>query len=145
MASNHAIYKHGFLWLSDQKPRKNRWFLKCLGFKNGRNVAKNLERFCRKGLFRRLEASEWHLHGFVRLPGTKPCILGWFQAMYASKWPQSTVNTINTSVSRVAPDSLLPFVHPLLSQVGVGVVVAVVIVVVTVVAVEISSRCSSKY
>ena len=78
----------------------------------------------RKGLLRCLEASKpqsstkrRYLHGLLHLPATKPCILGWFQAMYASKWPQNTVNTINTSVSRVTPDSLLPFVHPLLSQV----------------------------
>ena len=132
-----------------------------------------------------------YLHGLVRLPGTKPCKLRWFWAVYASKWPQNTVNTsvfsssylqewpqttlfagffvaerafavlrglkvaqsdgtctgfstfppqnpvywdgfklctlqsghkntvntINTSVSRLTPDSLLPFVHPLLSQV----------------------------
>ena len=34
-----------------------------------------------------------YLHGFVRLPGTKPCKLRWFWAVYASKWPQNTVNT----------------------------------------------------
>ena len=87
----------GFLWLSGQKPCKNRWFLKCLGFKNGRKIDQNLERFCRKLFFRRLEASKWHkqryLHGFVCLPGTKPCKLRWFWAVYASKWPQNTVNT----------------------------------------------------
>ena len=33
-----------------------------------------------------------YLHGFARLPGTKPCRLRWFWAVYASKWPQNTVN-----------------------------------------------------
>ena len=36
-----------------------------------------------------------YLHGLLHLPATKPCILG---AIYASKWPQNNVNTINTSV-----------------------------------------------
>ena len=33
-----------------------------------------------------------YLHGFVRLPGTKPCKLRWSWAVYASKWPQNTIN-----------------------------------------------------
>ena len=33
-----------------------------------------------------------YLHGLVRLPGTKPCKLRWFWAVYASKLPQNTVN-----------------------------------------------------
>ena len=33
-----------------------------------------------------------YLHGIVRLPGTKPCKLRWFWAVYASKWPQNTIN-----------------------------------------------------
>ena len=81
VASNHAIYSCiFFLWRffgfwrfqsppvwqsglkprnSAKEPRKNLWLLKCLGFKNGRKMTKNMERFCWKGFFRLLEASQW--------------------------------------------------------------------------------------
>ena len=65
--------------------------LKCLGFKNGRKIAKHLERFCR--VWRLLNGTKRrYLHGLVRLPGTKPCKLRWLWAVYASKWPQNAVN-----------------------------------------------------
>ena len=89
-----------FTWCSvavRPKPRKNRWFLKCLGFKNGRKMQKNWKDFVGKGFFgvwRLLNGTKRrYLHGFARLPGTKPCRLRWFWAVYASKWPQNTVNT----------------------------------------------------
>ena len=95
------------------------------------------------GVWRLLNgARRRYLHGFVRLPDTKPCKLRRFWAVYASKWPQNTVNTsvfsssslqewpqttlfiymffvaqVFFSVWRLTSDSLLPFVHPLLSQV----------------------------
>ena len=83
-----------FLWLSGQKHCKSQWFLKCLGFKNGRKIAKNLERFCRKVLFRRTYT------GFCTFLPQNPVY--WDGFMYASKWPQNTVNTINTSSSRAS-------------------------------------------
>ena len=52
VASNHAIYRV-FCGSPAKKPLKNRLFLKCLGFNNGRTISKNMERFCRKGFFRR--------------------------------------------------------------------------------------------
>ena len=46
------------------------------------------------GVWRLLNgARRRYLHGFVRLPDTKPCKLRRFWAVYASKWPQNTVNT----------------------------------------------------
>ena len=154
----------GFLWLSGQKHRKYRLFLKCLGFKNGRNIAKTWKDFVRKGFF-----DVWRLlNGTKRIAmvlgcsappifksGLKPRYLqvflwrkGLLRCLEASKWHKATVLTRasapschktlyigmvssyvrfkvatkhrkyhNTSVSRVTPDSLLPFVHPLLSQV----------------------------
>ena len=92
-----------------KEPRKNLWFLKCLGFKHGRKRAKNLENICRKGFFRLLEASRW----LKTMVFTQVCApsrhktrkLRCFWAMYASKWrvsssaslqewPQTTLFTV---------------------------------------------------
>ena len=152
MASNHAIYMV-FCGCPAKNIIKTDCFFKRLGFKHGRKIAQNMEKFCRKGIFRLLEASKGHkttvftrvcapsrhktlkiamvlgyvrfkvatkhrtfsssclqewpqttlfagflvaervfsalggfkvtqkrryLHGLARLPGTKPCKLGWF-------------------------------------------------------------------
>ena len=132
-------YLHGFVRLPGTEPRKLRWFWAVYASKWPQNIVNTSAFMCIQlllssrvaicrffcggkgfcGAWRHQSGTKRrYLHGLLHLPATKPCILGWFQAMYASKWPQNTVNTINTSVSRVAPDSLLPFVHPLLSQVG---------------------------
>ena len=97
MASNHAIYRV-FCGCPAKNLVRNRLFLKCLGFKNGRKMSKKhgkiLSERCFFGVWRLLNGTKRrYLHGFVRLPGTKPCKLRWFWAMYASKWPQNTVNT----------------------------------------------------
>ena len=73
-------YLQFFLWRFGRETRKGRWFLNCLGFKNGRKIAKNLERLCRKGFFRFLEISNWPLaknDGSLESPGLLviPCYL----------------------------------------------------------------------
>ena len=64
------------------------WFSVAVRLKNGRKMTKNLGRFCRKGFFGfwRLQngSKQRYLHGFVHLPGAKPCKLRWFWAMSPS-------------------------------------------------------------
>ena len=81
----------GFLWLFGQKPHNSRWFFKCQGFKNGRKYLV--------------------LRKVSRLQYLVFCLK--FDPLARASVQQGGALTS----SRVTPDSLLPFVHPLLSQV----------------------------
>ena len=75
----------------------------------------------RKRVLRCLEASKWHKATVLTRASAPSCHKTLYIGMSSSYVrfkvaAKNTVNTINTSVSRVTPDSLQPFVHPVLSQ-----------------------------
>ena len=155
MFSAPPVFKSGlkprnlqfFWWLSGKKTRKNRWFLRCLGFKHGRQIAKYQGRLCRIFFFGVWRLKRARIDGIyavlcafpaqncANIDGFKLCRLqsghklGWSKHR-SSSLPYSldsffTVYDLRFAVwhfaswtsTRVTCDCPLPFVHPLLSQV----------------------------